>query len=99
MGAGGGGDATNNNNNNNGGGDNNNGKQQHHHQRGLLYVAEREGGVGGKAVHKMDHLVCFLPGVLAGSTCPFTSAPLVCIIKPPQLKRLSRICCFFCFFF
>jgi hypothetical protein len=31
----------------------------------LLYVAEREGGVGGRAVHKMDHLVCFLPGVLA----------------------------------
>jgi|AntAceMinimDraft_1070359.scaffolds.fasta_scaffold06920_3 hypothetical protein len=33
--------------------------------KGLLYVAEREGGVGGRAVHKMDHLVCFLPGLLA----------------------------------
>ena len=32
---------------------------------GLLYVAERVGGVGGTLVHKMDHLVCFLPGVLA----------------------------------
>lgn len=40
-------------------------QQQQQRQRGLLYVAEREGGVGGRAVHKMDHLVCFLPGVLA----------------------------------
>ena len=32
---------------------------------GLLYVAERVGGVAGTLVHKMDHLVCFLPGVLA----------------------------------
>ena len=32
---------------------------------GLLYVAERVGGVSGTVVHKMDHLVCFLPGVLA----------------------------------
>jgi hypothetical protein len=24
---------------------------------GLLYVAEREGGVDGRVVHKMDHLV------------------------------------------
>ena len=32
---------------------------------GLLYVAERVGGVSGSLVHKMDHLVCFLPGVLA----------------------------------
>lgn len=33
--------------------------------RGLLYVGEREGSVHGAAVHKMDHLVCFLPGLLA----------------------------------
>mmetsp|Transcript_18688 Transcript_18688/g.46545 ORF Transcript_18688/g.46545 Transcript_18688/m.46545 type:complete len:316 (-) Transcript_18688:1614-2561(-) len=32
---------------------------------GLLYVAERETGINSKVVHKMDHLVCFLPGVLA----------------------------------
>jgi hypothetical protein len=32
---------------------------------GSLYVAERVGGVAGTLVHKMDHLVCFLPGVLA----------------------------------
>ena len=32
---------------------------------GSLYVAERVGGVDGTLVHKMDHLVCFLPGVLA----------------------------------
>ena len=32
---------------------------------GLLYVAERRGGVDGEMSHKMDHLVCFLPGVLA----------------------------------
>ena len=32
---------------------------------GVLYVAERVGGVAGRLVHKMDHLVCFLPGVLA----------------------------------
>ena len=41
------------------------GQHQQQWQRGLLYVAEREGGVAGRAVHKMDHLVCFLPGVLA----------------------------------
>ena len=32
---------------------------------GLLYVAERAGNVGGELNHKMDHLACFLPGVLA----------------------------------
>lgn len=32
---------------------------------GLLYVAERRGGVDGEMSHKMDHLACFLPGTLA----------------------------------
>lgn len=32
---------------------------------GLLYVAERQGGVFGEVTHKQDHLACFLPGVLA----------------------------------
>ena len=31
----------------------------------MLYVAERVGGVSGTLIHKMDHLACFLPGVLA----------------------------------
>ena len=29
---------------------------------GLLYVAERRGGVDGEMSHKMDHLACFPPG-------------------------------------
>ena len=33
--------------------------------KGLLYVAERQGGVFGEVTHKQDHLACFLPGLLA----------------------------------
>lgn len=36
--------------------------EDHHHSKGLLYIAEE---INSKARPKMDHLVCFLPGVFA----------------------------------
>ena len=40
---------------------------------GLLYVAEMH---GGSIHHKMDHLVCFLPGAPCSMQIPSAKAPL-----------------------
>lgn len=49
----------------------------HSKPSGLTFIGELENGIGGKLLSKMDHLVCFYPGLLAlGATggYPLTEA-------------------------
>ena len=56
---------------------------------GLLYVAEMH---GGSIHHKMDHLVCFLPGALSFMHTPSAKALLTDALlgvgaSPPLCKK------------
>ena len=51
---------------------------------GLLYVAEMH---GGSVHHKMDHLVCFLPGMPCSMQTPSVKALLT------DLQSVRHHCC------
>ena len=55
---------------------------------GLLYVAEMH---GGSVHHKMDHLVCFLPGAPSSKRTPCARALLTG--RPPGIQCITTLVC------